>query len=208
MTAPLTWSGVDARWPGASAMWDLEVASEDWEPRLHAIAGVLVAEDASGERRRAWVGEHWADAGILAEPIVEAFRICLGLLPWREHEANARRVTGTPDRRSGRTTRRMLYALAQCEITRAHTLSVDAESDGMRRHCADMALGFIARLGLHIRVSEARESDRRRPPMRGVVEFRDHYMPRQGMAIRGHRASEIVYDEFDLQASLDEYARR
>ena len=41
MTTRLTWSEVDARWPGASVLWDRDVAGEGWEPALVVRDGVL-----------------------------------------------------------------------------------------------------------------------------------------------------------------------
>lgn len=71
MSIILSWADVDVRWPDASVMWDLEVASEGWAPRLHAPLCVLLADNPHCARRhdawrdqgacncRVWNGEHW-----------------------------------------------------------------------------------------------------------------------------------------------------
>jgi len=86
------------------------------------------------------------------DELVEQWRVQLGLLPWDEHAAMARRAQEALDRanewtmnvsgrRSGRTTRAILEVLARCQIERLPKLYIGGATGrmGVYRIAANLA---------------------------------------------------------------------
>ena len=127
----------------------------------------------------------WRRSG--RDELVERWRVLLGLLPWEEHAANARRalakaasVTGVAyelGRRSGRTTRGLLYALARCVEVGTDTLHVHAETLAVADDAVSAARDMIDKLGLvGINVQRAsRSPHRHRGRGASYVEYEDHF---------------------------------
>lgn len=112
---------------------------------------------------------------------VEQMRVQLGLKPWDEHARDAaemvRKVGSDVGRRSGRTMRGILRAIAQCKRDGARLLTIDAEPWANLDYCVHMARDVVARLGMDITV---------KPDKMGValgrglaVLYTDHHVPRR-----------------------------
>jgi hypothetical protein len=107
-------------------------------------------------------------------PLVEQYRVRLGLLPWAEHAA----LSPEPPRRTGRTLHALLTTLAAFEPARiigrfdglmVHAGGVAAEDDAVWQ-----ARDAIAKLGLGLYVRRGREQFRYRHAACVYVHHYDH----------------------------------
>lgn len=118
------------------------------------------------------------------ERIAESYRVKLGMRTWDEQSAYAISRGAFGGRRSGRTARGLLRALALCQIEGARTLTVEASPAANRDYCIRMARDMIDRLGMGL-VTVL-------PDRMGVglgrglcVSYVDHHNPTHVMRARG-----------------------
>src|SRR6185295_11972848 len=76
--------------------------------------------------------------------IAESYRQRMGLRPWAEYAA----LSPAPPRRTGRTMRGLLEALAQCQLMGGVTLYIDGGPSVLSSYCRDMASDVRDHLGL------------------------------------------------------------
>ena len=171
---------------------DLLVASDAEMLGRHDVAEQLRARHLGAER-----------AAIMR--LVEDYRIQLGLLPWAEHAAWAagqverwRKYNGPSyrpdrDRRSGRSTRAMLEAIARCQVYGRRLLAVVGDRSLIRKLGEDMALDFLVRLRIDLLVANVHDVTRLCGKELFVV-YEDH-SEFQGPISRTHaRLRELGFD--------------
>lgn len=98
----------------------------------------------------------------------EGFRVKLGLRTWEDQAQHAVSTGATDGRRSGRTCRGLLTAIARCVARGAHVLVIDGYNNANSDYCVAMARDLAAQLGLQIDV-------RRKGDGRCSVMYIDHW---------------------------------
>jgi hypothetical protein len=122
------------------------------------------------------------------DELVEQWREQLGLLPWDEHarwnqeliraEEESRGYpdddAGDPLRRTGRTTRAILEALARCVLGRKPKLYIGKGPEEIRKNCYREAETISERLGLDIWLRYLRFDSGANASTGDGIIYRDH----------------------------------